>query len=147
MQEFDNIWSMVLKELSKTYPAASMSIWFNDLTMISLTSETCTLQVEPGFKKDILEKRYKKDVEKCMEAVIGYPITAIFKDSVPTVTIYREPDANEVRINQENEIRLTDTEGDLPYYSTGGSNMVSKVINQVGNHKTEYTFEDTHSPK
>ena len=142
MQELDNIWSLVLKELSNTYPAISMSIWFDDLTLTSLTDETCTLQVEAGFKKDILEKRYKKDVERCMEAVIGYPITAIFKDSVPTVTLYREPDANEVRINQENEIRLTDTEGDLPYYSTGGSNMVSKVINQVGNHKTEYTFEN-----
>ena len=55
MQELDNIWSLVLKELSNTYPAISMSIWFDDLTLTSLTDETCTLQVEAGFKKDILE--------------------------------------------------------------------------------------------
>ena len=119
-----------------------MSIWFYDLTMAALTDEICTILVQAGFKKDILNKRYKTEIEKCIETVIGYPVTVVFENSAPTVVIYQEPSAEEIKKNQENEIRLTDTEGDLPYYSTGGSNMVSKVINQVGNHKTEYTFDN-----
>ena len=142
MQELDNIWSLVLEELSKTYSETSMSIWFYDLTMAALTDESCTLLVQPGFKKDILEKRYKPEVERCIEAVIGYPITVVFKNSAPSTVIYKEPSPEEITKNQENEIRLTDAEENLPFYSTGGTNMVSKVINQVGKYKTEYTFEN-----
>ena len=148
MQELDSIWTMVLDELKKTYAETSMSIWFNDLKMSTLTDSTCVLLIQPGFKKDILEKRYKTEIEKCIENVIGYPVKVVFEifnqnggsSTENTSDNYRSDNRGK---SNENEIVLTDTEGgDLPYYSTGGDNMVSKVINQVGKYKTEYTFDN-----
>lgn len=175
MQELDSIWSMVLEELKKLYSSTSMSIWFNDLKLAMLTEDSAILLAEAGFKKDILEKRYKTEIEKCMEAVIGYPIRVSFELNsqnvypsappapsinerktpaeasgsapVPTAQKVSRPTpttANEVASRMsanENEIRLGDGESDLPYYSTGGE-MVSKVINQAGRYKTEYTFDN-----
>ena len=144
MQEFDSIWALVMEELKKTFSETSMSIWFKDLRMSSLTDHSCVLLAQAGFKKDILEKRYKADIERCVADVIGYPVKVFFElnpssNAEPTA---EEQSPTDGRRAQENEIRLTDTEGDLPYYSTEGSNMVSKVINQVGKYKTEYTFEN-----
>ncbi|MBQ9117222.1 MAG: chromosomal replication initiator protein DnaA, partial [Clostridia bacterium] len=139
-----SIWTLVMNELSKTFSATSMSIWFNDLRMSSLTDNSCVLLAQAGFKKDILEKRYKADIERCMADVIGYPVKVFFElNSSPSAEPPGEEQTQEEgRRSQENEIRLTDNEGDLPYYSTGGNNMVSKVINQVGKYKTEYTFDN-----
>ena len=143
MQELNNIWSMVLEELKKSFSETSMSIWFNDLVMSLLTDNDCVLLTDAGFKKDILEKRYKANVEDCMEKVIGYRVRVIFEVNSPDapgrVTL---TDTHQDKRPVENEIRVTDTKGDVPYYTTGGDSLVSTVINQAGKYKTEYTFDN-----
>lgn len=172
MQELDGIWSMVLGELGKSYAEASMIIWFNDLKLAMLTEDSAILLTSTDFKKHILEMRYKADIQKKIEAVIGYPVKVTFEidtssasapssaassgadkpaapqaaDVSPSVPLQAAPPQparvapeKEATVSHENEIKLG--EGDLPYYSTGGE-MVSKVINQAGKYKTEYTFDN-----
>lgn len=199
MEELDDIWELVLEELRKDFSNTSMSIWFNDLKLASLTESSAILLTDAGFKKGILENRYRTKIEKNMEAVIGYPVKISFElntgadfpssskkndhdtsasqqesiEIIEKATENNGSDENE-RINKnitmistgsdkknsqkisspknsqndvdpdrtaENEIRIGEHDGDIPYYATGGE-MVSKVINQVGKYKTEYTFEN-----
>ncbi len=170
MQELDSIWSMVIEELKKCYSVASMSIWFNDLKLAMLTEDCAILLTEAGFKKDILEKRYKAEIEKTIETVIGYPVKVTFEINASAIPFSKEspseskaptspitvadtpqkpslqrtsapqsPVEKDSQGSHENEIKLG--EGDLQYFSTGGE-MVSKVINQAGKYKTEYTFDN-----
>ena len=146
MQELDSIWSMVLEELNKVYSNASMSIWFNDLKLVTLTDSTAVLLSDVDFKRDILEKRYKAEIARCMQEIIGYPVSVSFGLNAPVVPSTEAKDgsdnsSSDASRSSENEIRISD-DGEVPYYSTGGENMVSKVINQVGKNTTEYTFDN-----
>ena len=174
MQELSSIWAMVLEELKKNFSETSMSIWFNDLKMAALTDSDCVLLADAGFKRDILEKRYKSSIENSIESVIGYPVKVLFELNVPgagtqrnaaeaasadTRGSDRRSEDNRVLDGRGTDSRGTDNkgadnrqieieissasgDGDLPYYATGGDNVVTKVTNQVGKHKTEYTFEN-----
>ena len=56
MQEFDEIWNLVLEDLEKNLSSTVFSLWIKDLRLISLTDTDAVLYTESALKKDVLEK-------------------------------------------------------------------------------------------
>ena len=78
MQEFDEIWSLVLENLEKNLSSTVVSLWIKDLKLISLTDTDAVLFTESSLKKDVLEKKLYKLISDSFETVIGYSVNTVF---------------------------------------------------------------------
>ena len=135
MQEFDEIWSMVLEDLEKNLSSTVISLWIKDLRLISLTDTDAVLFTESSLKKDVLEKKLNKSISSSIETVIGYGVNVIFTTD-KNYEIIKEnktsvaQDSEKVTVPEENTFLIS------PEIKAASSTEAES------SHSSQYTFEN-----
>lgn len=87
--EFTSIMDSLKEELSKMFSSTTMSLWFEQLTMLSLDDKQAVLVAPTEFKKDILEKKYLDVLTEKLCGILGFEIEIkiISAESGPPVKV------------------------------------------------------------
>ena len=65
MDNIYELWTAVMQELSGSVSTAIMSTWIKTLVPISFDAECLVLETSSGFKKDIIDRRFKEEIPEC----------------------------------------------------------------------------------
>lgn len=84
MQELASIWKCAMEEMSKTFSATSMSIWFEESCILSLDDKTAVVQIFNEYKLGIVEKRFRIPLTETLRSLLGFPVEVIFQLKNPT---------------------------------------------------------------
>lgn len=152
MQEFDEIWLLVLGELRKKHSETFVSLWISDLKLISLSETTAVFYTPSAFKRDMLEKKHAETMIQALESVIGYKVDVVFtlnessNQIIPEKTeqIGEAPSVIEtdpVKENTEAVSNQTASADEPTFYSTGENSVLPKNPSESF-HSSEYTFEN-----
>lgn len=79
MQELASIWKCAMEEMSKTFSASAMNLWFEESCILSLDDQTAVVQIFNEYKLSIVEKRFKKPLTETLTVLLGYPVEVIFQ--------------------------------------------------------------------
>ena len=76
-EQFNEIWSFALKEIQRVceLPDTMMHLWFNDMKLTLVTEDSVVLTTETDFRRDVVTKRYTKQLTEVMSGILGYPVT------------------------------------------------------------------------
>ena len=146
MQEFDEIWTLVLSELGKGNAETVVNLWFRDIKLIGLTETEAYLFVPNKFKRPMVEKNFSRAITLALENVIGYTVGLVFTDSAEEVSYGQAEAASDIA--PEKELEATASE---PSFFTLADQTESKVelpsegeklTDAYSSHSTEYTFDN-----
>ena len=150
MQEFDEIWLLVLGELRKKHSETFVSLWISDLKLISLSENTAVFYTPSSFKRDMLEKKHAETMIQALESVIGYKVDVVFtlneypSENVPEKTekVNEIPPVTEASpLKDSTEIISEQTaQTDEPTFYSTGDIMPQGPSGSF--HSSEYTFEN-----
>lgn len=93
--EYNTIMDGLKTELSVLFSSTTMSLWFNQLSIISLNEKQAVLLAPTEFKKNILEKRYLSVLKEKLCEILGFDveiklISAESEESIKTVPVVKE---------------------------------------------------------
>ena len=66
MNSAADIWSSALRLLEQELTPTAVTTWFSDVESIALEEDTLVLRVPTAFKRDVIESRYKKALQKVL---------------------------------------------------------------------------------
>ncbi len=157
MQEFDEIWLLVLGELRKKHSETFVSLWISDLKLISLSETTAVFYTPSSFKRDMLQKKHAETMISALESVIGYRVDVVFtlnedpsqlmpeKTEQPQVSEFSSAGGvAEIAPAKESAAAISEkaAQADEPtFYSTGENSIIPKNPSESF-HSSEYTFEN-----
>ncbi len=72
--EFNTITDSLKDQLSTLYSSTTMSLWFNQLSIVSLDEKQAVMLAPTEFKKNILEKRYLTVIKEILGEILGFDI-------------------------------------------------------------------------
>ncbi len=75
MDNIYELWSAVLAELEGKVSSAIMSTWIETLVPVDFKGDCLILQSSSSFKKEIIENRFKEQIESACSAVMGFDIS------------------------------------------------------------------------
>ena len=74
MDSYNDIWKLVLTELSKKYSDAAMELWFNNLTLVYLDDSMAIITTQRDAFISLLNKKYVPDMEKILEDILSFRV-------------------------------------------------------------------------
>ncbi len=74
MDNLNEMWQSVLKELRNLCTDVVVNAWMDSLEPVNMTEENFVLRASSDFKKNIIEKRFSKEIEKAIENVVGFKL-------------------------------------------------------------------------
>lgn len=96
MDNINELWSAVLRELTGKVSTAVMSTWINDLVPVSFDGDTFVLEASSVFKKNIIDNRFIKEISAACEEVIGFKVkTVISVAESANIPIEKTEDGND----------------------------------------------------
>ena len=153
MQEFDEIWLLVLGELRKKHSETFVSLWISDLKLISLSETTAVFYTPSSFKRDMLEKKHAETMIQALESVIGYKVDVVFtlnenpsqampEKTEPVIEATPVIEPSPTKEGPAETVSEQTAQADEPtFYSTGENSVLPQ--NPSGSfHSSEYTFEN-----
>lgn len=132
--EFAEIWTLTLSQLKERFDFTDMemSLWFNDLTLTVLTSDTAVLTAKSDFKRDIVHQRYKNKIADALFSVLGFEVNLSIRST-------RDEEKTKEKMEQavKNDSSI-DPKKDF-YSSVGDNKILNRAV--VPSAYSEYTFE------
>lgn len=82
----NDILKMALSYMEKTINPVSLSAWFDDAEVVSLSGDRLTIRAAGQFKKEIIEERFMAPLSESLEQLLGGPIqvSVVVGDEAPT---------------------------------------------------------------
>ena len=74
MDSYNDIWKLVLGELSKKYSDAAMELWFNNLTLVYLDDSIAIITTPRDGFISLLNKKYVPDMEQILEDILSFRV-------------------------------------------------------------------------
>jgi chromosomal replication initiator protein len=74
MDSYNDIWKLVLAELSKKYSDAAMELWFNNLTLVYLDDSIAIITTQRDGFISLLNKKYVPDMEQILEDILSFRV-------------------------------------------------------------------------
>lgn len=112
LDEFRDVFSDILEDLSADYSSATLELWFGDLKFVSFVDTTLTVSVDSLIKYNRLRTKFLPIIEKKFCEKLGFDITLdlIFDDSEKGAAPAQKPaDPPSVPTPPTPEGELTDT--------------------------------------
>ncbi len=66
MDSLSEVWQQVLSILSETLTQVAINTWFSDCRAVALTADKFVLEAPSAFKKNIIETRFKEQLQKAL---------------------------------------------------------------------------------
>lgn len=142
-QALEEIWQAVIDTIQKNnnYSDSLMNLWFREIDISFLGQDTAVIVNQKSFKRDILKSKYKKEIEKAFEEILGYPITVEIRSEEAQKLDGEKKEAPSFEEEVGADIK-TSKENEVPnFYASVGD---SKVVNYASVYKAgdvEYTFD------
>ncbi|MBQ6823726.1 MAG: chromosomal replication initiator protein DnaA [Clostridia bacterium] len=85
MQSFKDVWNKALVLLKNELNVTSYDCWIKLLIPMKMENDIAYFCVSTLFQKSIIDKKYKKEIEKAISSVIGFEVTMniMTEDEVP----------------------------------------------------------------
>ncbi len=71
----EDIWDHVLSELRRDHSQTVLRTWFDDMKILKLTRDEIVLYTPPGFKRDIVQRRYLDRIKDILSELMGLPMS------------------------------------------------------------------------
>lgn len=125
--DLEGIRSCIIDAFLKTHSDTAVNLWFGDLKLISIDDREAVFVSPTDLKKEIIMKKFSKELEDCLENILGFRTEVIVYSS----------EHGEVDLSADNIENFKKIEGGEVIYSKDGSK-----IDLPGDYKSEYTFEN-----
>ncbi len=73
----NNILEMALEYLERDFPPSSLSAWFDDVTVVSLSDNRLILHSPVQFKKEFIEQKFVEPLQNVLRELTGDPIAVV----------------------------------------------------------------------
>ncbi|MGI6180800.1 MAG: chromosomal replication initiator protein DnaA [Agathobaculum sp.] len=73
----NNILEMALEYLERDFPPSSLSAWFDDVTVVSLSDNRLILHSPVQFKKEFIEQKFVEPLQNVLHELTGDPIAVV----------------------------------------------------------------------
>ena len=93
--EYNSIMESLKETLSGLFSSTTMSLWFEQLSMLSLDDKQAVLLAPTDFKKNILEKRYLSVLKEKLCEVLGFEVEIKIVSSESEETLKASPSPKE----------------------------------------------------
>lgn len=106
MQNIQELWKEILKQISEKLSKPSFDTWFNETEAIELANETLYLFVPNDFVKDWLNKNYKKLIEDILLDFTGSQLNVLLTTSKKleeAVVVEQASSSNKMEIASSND--------------------------------------------
>ncbi len=80
MQPFNDIWNLVLSELTEQYGKTVSDLWFTSLTLYEITDTHAVIICDMPFKYKILKKQYIDSITDALAKVMGFSVNVVIVD-------------------------------------------------------------------
>lgn len=80
MQPYNEIWSLTLDELRKTYSSTIVDLWFARLVLCDLNDTRAVLICDESYKYALINSKYKDNIKDALEKVLGFPVGVVVVD-------------------------------------------------------------------
>ena len=152
MQEFVEIWSLVLNELGKGNAETVVNLWFKEISLLGLTETEAYLWVPNNFKRRTVKSNFSRQISSALAAVIGYEVELVFTESesdVPTLDTVSAAEQTPSEEPAENTKPVSEAEPSF-FSTVSGFDEVKEeekepdgVKNEAFSaHSTGYTFDN-----
>ena len=135
-KQLAEIWQLACKFIKETndYPELVMKLWFYDMTIAVLTSDTAVLTAKTDFKRATVSHRYVGVIENAVYAILGNEVT---------VSVQSQESENRAvgRMTEAAERTNTTVDPDKDFYSTDGNTRVLNRASMPAAY-SEFTFEN-----
>lgn len=81
MNAAGEIWKKALLVLGEDLTSTTLRTWFDDVTAVAMDGDTLILCSPEAFKREIIQQRYEKNVEKALRELFSQDIPVRFVDS------------------------------------------------------------------
>lgn len=125
--DLEGIRSCIINAFSKTHSDTAVNLWFGDLKLISIDDKEAVFVSPTDMKKKIIMNKFSKEIEDCLENILGYRVEAVVYSS----------EHGEVDLSAGNIENFKKIEDGETVYSKDGSK-----IDIPGDYRSEYTFEN-----
>ena len=71
----EDIWNHVLSELARETSQTVLRTWFDDMKILSVTTESVVLYTPPSFKRDMVQHRYLDRIKRILSELMGAPLS------------------------------------------------------------------------
>lgn len=93
--EYNAIMDGLKEALSELFSSTTMSLWFNQLSVVSLDEKQAVLLIPTEFKKNIVEKRYLSVLKEKLSEILGFEveiklISSESEESLKTAPVVKE---------------------------------------------------------
>ncbi len=77
MQELQEVRDAVMEivRARHTFSQTVFDLWFKDLHMVSLDSNSVVFKINSDFKQGIIQNKYSEILEEAVQEVVGFPVT------------------------------------------------------------------------
>ena len=81
MNAAGEIWKKALLVLGEDLTSTTLRTWFDDVTAVAMDGDTLILCSPEAFKREIIQQRYEKNVEKALRELFSQDIPVRFVDA------------------------------------------------------------------
>ncbi len=75
MNTAQEIWKQTLQVMGEQLTSTTLRTWFGDVTAVTMDGDTLVLCAPEPFKRDIIQQRYKTEVEKALSELFSQELT------------------------------------------------------------------------
>ncbi len=75
MNAAQEIWNKTLLVMADKLTDTTIRTWFGDVTAVDMEGDTLVLCAPEDFKRDIIQQRYKRDVESALSELFSQELT------------------------------------------------------------------------
>lgn len=125
--DLEGIRSCIIEAFLKTHSDTAVNLWFGDIKLISIDEREAVFVSPTDVKKNIIMKKFSKELEDCLENILGFRVEVVVYSS----------EHGEVDLSAGNIENFKKIEHGETVYSKDGSK-----IDIPGDYRSEYTFEN-----
>lgn len=133
MKLLDNIyelWAAVLQELTGSVSTAVMSTWIKTLEPVSFDDDCLVLETSSEFKKNIIDRRFRAEIQNAASTVLGFEITvkiAVDEQQSELSGANAQTDASNIQLSVNKEVEPKNFEPTFGNFIVGSTNQFAYV--------------------
>ena len=79
--DLEGIRSCIIEAFLKAHSDTAVSLWFGDIKLISIDEREAVFVSPTDVKKNIIMKKFSKELEDCLENILGFRVEVVVYSS------------------------------------------------------------------
>lgn len=130
MDNIHELWAAVLQELTGSVSTAVMSTWIKTLEPVSFDDDCLVLETSSEFKKNIIDRRFRSEIQNAATAVLGFEITvkiSVDEQQNDAVNEKSQNKSSDIQLSVNKEVEPKNFEPTFGNFIVGSTNQFAYV--------------------